>query len=114
MGVESINNPKRQVKLKKLPKKFFKRPIDPNGCTIYFQDNREMTVVNIVNQDPRNQNVVKNVSNGLQQCQEQQKKTPYFGQKRIKISKKSMEECLSARIKEENHFDNPSKPSITL
>jgi hypothetical protein len=73
-----------------------------------------MTVVNIVNQDLKHQNVAKGKNNSPQQIRELSQKTPYFGQKRVKANQKKMEECLSAKLKEENHFAKPCKFSITF
>jgi len=68
---------KRKLKLKKINKK-----TNPKNYTIYYQDNRETTVVNIMNQENPDQ-VWENTSSDYTTTGRMKGlKTPFFGEKK--------------------------------
>lgn len=93
--------PRKKIKLKGI-RKMSKKQLDPQLCTIYYQDNREMTVVNIVNQGKADPQMVKSHSTQQILSRNNVQKTPYFGQKRMKFDSgmgEGVKECESARLK---------------
>jgi len=67
--------PKRKINLKKS-----KMKVEPNKYTIYYQDNRETTVVSIINPEKTNSKETKSEFDTYRQMKDL--KTPYFGEKR--------------------------------
>ena len=76
-----------KIKISKLYKRNNNQKKGDKKYTIYYQDNREMTVVNIVNPQPGN--VAKSHSDNLANLAAQRviaQNTPYFGQTRSNVS----------------------------
>ena len=92
-------------------------PVNPTNpaCTIYFQDNREMTVVNIVNQGPaEGQTIVKSKSFNPKEFAHRNhiQNTPYFGQKRANVYSHLVQETQKKTYKEPEHPQNECKMDI--
>ena len=86
------------------------------GCTIYFQDNREMTVVNIVNQGTvENQTIskVKAINPMEIMHRNHVQNTPYFGQKRSNVySKINNKDQRINNEKESDFYSNDNNLGI--